>query len=303
MKHILSIGFIFAATHLSAAPPKVVTDTTVVHSLTAMIMDGIGAPEILLDRGADAHSFQLRPSQAASVADANLIIWLGPQMTSWLERPIANLGAEATKLELLELEGLSLRDYGDAHDHDHDHNHGDGDSSGESIDPHAWLDPANALIWLDAISAELAALDPENAPLYAKNTLAAKAGIQQMDAEISAELAPLGGRSFVVFHDAYGYFTEHYGLEQAHALALGDATTPGAARISALKADILEEGAVCLFPEAQHDPALLLTLAEESGVRVGPPLDPEGSSAEPGPGAYAAVMRGLSTALKTCLAP
>ena len=175
MKHILSIGFIFAATHLSAAPLKVVTDTTVVHSLTAMVMDGVGTPELLLDRGADAHSFQLRPSQAASVAEANLIIWLGPQMTAWLERPIANLGAEATKLELLKLEGLSLRDYGDARDHDHDHDHDDGDSSGESIDPHAWLDPANALIWLDAISAELSALDPENAPLYAKNTLAAKA--------------------------------------------------------------------------------------------------------------------------------
>ena len=107
----------------------------------------------------------------------------------------------------------------------------------------------------------------------------------------------------VVFHDAYGYLADRYGLSVFGSIALGDATAPGAARLTELR-DATAGGAVlCVFPEAQHDPKLAEQLAEGSGARLGPALAPNGSTLEPGPGLYAALLTGLATAMTSCTAP
>jgi zinc transport system substrate-binding protein len=110
------------------------------------------------------------------------------------------------------------------------------------------------------------------------------------------------GKPFVVFHDAYGYFTSHYGLTQTGSIALGDAAAPGAGRLQELRAQMTGGNIVCAFPEAQHDPKLVQTLVEGTAVKVGPTLDPSGSSMDPGPGLYAALLGGLAENLRACLA-
>jgi zinc transport system substrate-binding protein len=304
--------------------PKVVTDVPPVHSLVAQVMGDLGAPVLLLDRGADAHDFQLRPSQAAAVSQAALVVWIGPGMTPWLDRTLEGTGTEGTVLTLLEAEGTHRQAFGAggaAHD-DHDEaaeghegegrgeadghaaaeaeGHDDHDDHG-AYDPHAWLDPHNAEVWVNLVAAELARLDPENAATYAANAAAAAAGIEALEAELSARLAPLADRPFVTFHDAYGYFTGHFGLAHAGAIALGDAASPGAARLAELRAELRDGAALCVFPEANHDPRLSTQLAEATGTRLGPVLDPEGSALEPGPGLYPALMRGLADGLTACL--
>jgi zinc transport system substrate-binding protein len=84
-------------------------------------------------------------------------------------------------------------------------------------------------------------------------------------------------------------------------VALGDATAPGAARLAALREGVAGGGAVCLFPEAQHDAGLIDELAADTGVRIGAALDPNGSTLPPGPQAYEALLSGLATALADCL--
>ena len=106
----------------------------------------------------------------------------------------------------------------------------------------------------------------------------------------------------VTFHDAYGYFGDHYGLTFAGSIALGDASSPGAARLSELRATMEAGEVLCIFPEAQHDPALVTQMAEGTGARVGGLLDPVGSTLEPGPGAYEALMKGMATTFADCLA-
>jgi zinc transport system substrate-binding protein len=69
-----------------------------------------------------------------------------------------------------------------------------------------------------------------------------------------------------------------------------------------LRAKMTEGGILCAFPEAQHDPKMVQTLVEGTGVKLGTPLDPSGSSLEPGPGLYAALIAGLSDSLRACLA-
>lgn len=304
MRHALfALIAAMAATPAFAEVPKVVTDFIPAQGLVAMVMGDLGQPEMLAGQGANAHDMQLRPSQAAALAGAGLVVWIGPEMTPWLDRALDGLGGGA-ELRLLAVPGTHLRDYAEAEEgHDHDDGHDDDHDEGHAhagTDPHAWLDPGNAPVWLDAIAAELSRLDPANAPAYAANALRAKATVAATDAELSGRLAGVKDRPFVVFHDAYGYFSAHYGLTVAGAVAQGDASAPGAARLAGLRARVAA-GAVCLFPEAGHDPGHLAQLADATGVRIGAPLDPEGTAIRPGPDAYPALLRQLSDALLGCL--
>lgn len=350
MRYIISLLLASTAVPALAEVPRVVTDIPPIHALAAQVMGDLGQPELLLDRGANAHSYQLRPSQAASLAEAGLILWVGPEMTPWMEHALDGLSPDVPRVALLAAEGTFQRQFGDAsahdhedhaghdhgghdhgesaakeagHDHDHDHDHEDharhdhaghdhghddhahgDDHAGHDhsgLDPHAWLDPANARLWTGVIAAELSRLDPENAATYAANATAAQARIEALDTELAAQLAPVADKPFVVYHDAYGYFTSHYGLTMAGAVALGDASSPGAARLRELSATVADGGALCLFPEAQHDPALVTQMAEGTAARVGAALDPEGSTIEPGPDAYDALLRALASNLVACL--
>lgn len=297
-----TISFLLASAALTTAalaePPEVVTDIPPVQSLVALVMEGVGAPALLLPKGASEHAYQLRPSQAAEIAGADLVVWIGPELTPWLDGALDTRPEDAASLALLAAEGTALRDYGDAGRHDHD-DHGDHDHSG--LDPHAWLDPANGRHWVGLIAAELSRIDPENAATYAANAERAAQAIDVVEAEAAALLAPVRDRPFVAFHDAYGYYTGHFGLTLAGTVALGDASTPGAQRLAGLRDLVEHEGAACLFPEVGHDPALIAQLAEGTGVRIGGALDPAGTALDPGPLAYGALLTGTAQVLADCL--
>ncbi|AZB65580.1 zinc ABC transporter substrate-binding protein [Cereibacter sphaeroides] len=315
-----------------AEVPRVVTDLPPVHSLVAQVMGDLGEPDLLLGQGADPHSFQLRPSQARALANADLVVWIGPEMTRWLERALE--GRKGEELRLMQVAGTHLQDFGEgaAHDHaghghdhadeDHDHageghDHADeGHSQGDEahdhgaheghshtgLDPHAWLDPENAQLWLTAVARELGHLDPENAATYAANAEAARAALAELDRETAARLEQARNQPFYVFHDAYGYFAGHYGLTVQGSVLAGDAAAPGAAHLADLRAEMAGTPR-CIFPEAQHDAKLAQQIAQETGAKAGPALDPSGSTLEPGPQLYANLIRGLADGILSCVAP
>lgn len=321
MRYIIAL--LLTSTAALGQVPKVVTDIQPVQSLAAAVMEGLGTPEVLLDRGASPHSFQMRPSQAAAVASADLVIWIGPELAPWMDAAVDGRPEGAAVLGLLAAEGTHHRQFVEgedehdeaghdheeaAHDHDHgeaghDHGEDDHDHHHSGTDPHAWLDPDNGKLWLGLIAAELSRLDPENAATYAANATAAAAAIDAADAGAKALLDPVKALPFVAFHDAYGYFAEHYGLDVEGTIALGDAASPGARHLTELRATMQAGQTLCIFPEAQHDPALVDQMAEATGARVGGALDPEGSTLEPGPGLYPALIIGLAGTFAACLAP
>lgn len=317
MRYIISLALATLPTAALAEVPTVVTDIPPVHALVAQVMGNLGTPVLLLEKGADEHDFQLRPSQMQSIADADTVIWIGPELTPWLDRAMTD--SKAVSLALLDAKGTQTQAYpagqseeAEAHDQDevahaaeadhadhtdeaeHDHGH-------DGTDPHAWMNPANAAIWTDLIAADLSALDPEHATTYAANAAATKARIATMDAEITAQLAPIKDKNFVTFHAAYGYFATHYGLAHHGSLALGDATTPGAAKLTALQAELKSGAYTCAFPEVQHDPAMLTQLMQGTATKLGHPLDPVGSTLPFGPDAYDTLMRRIANTLTDCL--
>ncbi|MDP4031381.1 MAG: zinc ABC transporter substrate-binding protein [Pseudorhodobacter sp.] len=280
----------FLLTTAIAAPamaevPRVVTDFGPIQSLVAQVMGDLGAPMMLLPTGGDPHDFQLRPSQARTLAEADLVFWDGPELMPVLERAIASLGENGKAVALLHAGGGTTRSFEGA----------------DGIDPHAWLDPTNAEAWLGTIAAELALADPDNAASYAANAAAAQTAIQSLDAELATQLAPARDKPFVVFHDALGYFADHYGLRVAGAIELGDASTPGAAHLSAIRGLVADAGVVCVFPEAGRDPKFIAAVTDGSDVRIGAGQDVAGITLQPGPELYAGLMRGLANTLADCL--
>jgi len=287
MRHVLAvIGAAWLATPAAAAVPRVVTDFGPVESLVAQVMGDLGTPVMLLALGADPHDFQMKPSQARALAEADLVVWIGPELTPALQHAVGALGASAHAVGLLHQGGGAVRRFEDG-----------------GIDPHAWLDPTIAGQWLATISAELARQDPEHADTYATNAAAAGAALVALDAELAAQLAPVRAVPFVVFHDALGYFADHYGLQVAGAIELTDAAAPGAAQLAHIRGVLVEGGAVCVFPEAGRDPKFLATVAAGSGARIGAAQDIEAITLPPGPGQYAAMLRALAATLTDCLTP
>ena len=188
---------------------------------------------------------------------------------------------------------------GHAHDEeahgDHGHDHAGG------FDPHLWLSPDNALVWLDVITETLAERDPDHADVYRTNAKAAIAEIEAVAAEIEGLLEPLDETPYVVFHDAYQYFERRFDLDPLGSIRLGDADQPGPARIIEIKDAIADRGATCIFAEPQFEPRLIDTVIEGTDVKTGT-LDPIGAGLQPGAGLYPELLRGLAVSLTDCLA-
>lgn len=286
-----------------AAAARVVTDIAPVHSIVARVMQGIGAPELVVPPGASPHGFALRPSAARTIAEADAVIWVGEALTPWLTGTIEAL-ATGEVLELTEVDGLTLletREGGafEAHHDDHDHAHGHEHHHGP-VDAHVWLDPRNATVIAAASADLLASLDPENAATYHANADGFAAEITALRTDLAARLAPVAGRPYVVFHDSYQYFEAPFGMPAAGSVTLSDAEQPSVARVADIRDRIRDQGITCVFSEPQFEPRLVATLVDETGAGTGV-LDPLGADLTPGPELYPALLSGLADALAECL--
>lgn len=117
---------------------------------------------------------------------------------------------------------------------------------------------------------------------------------------MAAQLEPVRLTPFIVFHDAYQYFEQAFGLMAAGSITLDPARSPGARRIQELRTRLQSDDVACLFTEPQFRPALALTLIEGSNARLGE-LDPLGSGLQPGPDAWFELQQNLADALYSCL--
>jgi zinc transport system substrate-binding protein len=280
MRYVLPLLALLASPAL-AEVPKVMTDIPPVQALVALVMGDLGTPGMFLDKGGDEHDLQLRPSQMRDLASAGLVVWVGRELTPGLADALAASGV--TALALLDDPATRRIDY----------------ASG-GVNPHAWLEPLNAKVWAGLIAEKLAALDPGNAATYRANAVAAIKGLSALNTQVAAELAPVADRPFLGWHDAYAYFARAYHLTYLGGLSEGDEAPPGATRLSEIGALVAKGGIACVFPEAQHDPAMVAALGP---VKLGAPLDPVGSTQDPGPDAYAKLMQALAKSLTDCLLP
>ncbi|MAY32207.1 MAG: zinc transporter [Rhodovulum sp.] len=319
-----------------AAPPEVSVDIAPVHSLVAQVMGDLGEPNLIVSNGASPHEYALRPSQAGDLQNAGIVFFVSPELTPWLVDAVDNLATNAKVIELIEVEGTATLPFREgalfeAHDHDDDHDehheghedheeHHDGheehredteahhdedhhDDHGhdhDGVDPHAWLSPSNAAVWIDAIAAELTAADPENAVAYRANAAVAKSGLDALNTDITATLAPVHGKGFIVFHDAYQYFETAFDIPATGSITVSDSTDPSPARIRDIQTRVAENNVTCVLSEPQFAPGLVQAVMQGSAANTGV-IDPLGAHVTPGPDHYGQMMRDMAASLAACL--
>lgn len=312
MNRLLPIAALasLALTGTALAAPSVVASTKPVHSLVSAVMAGVGEPALIVKGAASPHTYSLRPSDAAALENADIVFWTGHGLELFLGDALETLSTKAQTVELAESEGIELlpmREGGafEAHSHgDEDHGHDeaahDHDHAHEEGDMHFWLDPENAKLMVAEIARVLSAADPENAAAYGANAETEIAALGALETEIAATLAGVRETPFVVFHDAYQYFENRFGLEVAGTITVSPETMPGAARIDQLRSKVSELGATCVFAEPNFEPTIVRTIVEGTEAKAGV-LDPEGSALTEGPGLYGDLLRGIAAGLVDCL--
>lgn len=180
------------------------------------------------------------------------------------------------------------------HEHGHEHEHG-------GFDPHIWLDPENARKMVHMIADTLAQVDPSNADRYTANARALDGRLGDLATQVAADMEPVRGRPFIVFHDGYRYFQDRFGLTAVGSAVVSPERPPGVKRLRELRTRIREAGVVCVFDEPQFDNGIVSVIVEGTGARTGT-VDPLGAAIEEGPELYFKLIRNMAASFRGCLA-
>lgn len=295
---------LFAPSLLLARPApaqqrqSVVASFSILADMTRQIAGDRIALRAIVGPDQDAHGFQPKPSDAATLANAAVVIRNGLGFEGWLDRMIRSSGFKGALVTTTD--GITPRMM-EAHHHHHGHDHGGaGRRHNHSVgprrvpDPHAWQDLGLASHYIRNITAGLVAADPGNEAHYRRNAEAYAARLAALDQWVRAEIAkvPAARRKIVTSHDAFGYFGEAYGVRFLAPQGVSTEAEPSAAEVGRLIRLIKAENITALFMENMSNPATLQRIAQETGLRVRGRLYADALSAEAGPApTYEAMFR------------
>ncbi len=289
---------------------EVVTSIKPLAFIAAAIADGVTPVDIVLPDGASEHDYALRPSDIKRIKNAELVVWTGPEMEGFMTRAVAALPAgKSMQLAALPAVVPLLLNGGDD-DHDHTlHQVKPVSSATENSDVHHSQGEYNMHIWMSpqiaeasaiAIHDKLLELIPNRKDQLDANLELFKARLAQTDNEIRARLAPVAHEGYFVFHDAYSYFENYFGLSPLGHFTVNPEIQPGAQRLHQIRTQLVEQKAVCVFAEPQFRPAVIDAVARGTTVRKGT-LDPLGMNIRVTRESYVEFLSQLSTQYSSCL--
>lgn len=316
-RFIVVVLVVLGAGRVGAAP-VVVSTIAPVHALVQAVL---GTQSTLLIKGtASPHGFSLKPSQLDSLAKADALFWIGPELEGFLPRVLAAQELEHISVPLLTSAGLFLktvrihaaRDDGDHEQEQHEEHHHDAEKSEHAhhddtehdhhdhkpgaIDPHIWLDPLNAIAMVTRIEKTLVRLAPERADTYRANAEKLRQDLSALDHRLRARLDEVQSVPFVVYHDAYQYFDSRYGLNSVGSVTADPERRGGARHLSQLHQIIQDTQAQCLFTEPQFKNPVSEQLASDLGLHLAM-LDPLGSEGV----SYRTMLDNLASEFVRCL--
>ena len=293
-------------TAAQSADAAVVTSLKPLGFIASAIADGVTETQVLLPDGASEHDYSLRPSDAKRLQNADLVVWIGPEMEAFMDKSTQSIAANK-KVTIAELAGVKplLMKGADDDDDDHGHEHAagensDGDHHHGVYNMHLWLSPEIARLSAVAIHDKLLELMPQSRAKLDANLKEFEAKLASTDKQVSNELAPLKGKGYFVFHDAYGYFEKHYGLTSLGHFTVNPEIQPGAQRLHEIRTQLVEQKATCVFAEPQFRPAVIEAVARGTSVRMGT-LDPLGTGIKLGKESYPQFLDQLAKQYSSCL--
>lgn len=326
---LVSLSLLSLALPAQAEPLRVVSSFSILNDMVREIGgDKVMASSIVPVNG-DAHSFEPRPSDAKTLASAQLLVINGLDFEAWLPRLQQSAGYKGPQvvatqgIQPLDFEGGDdhahggAEDHDDHHDHDHSHDQGSGhdkapaaDSAHEhshgSQDPHAWQSLSQAQVYIRNISQGLSQADPANADYYRQRAQDYAQRVQQLDDSIRSRLRaiPAEQRKVITSHDAFAYLGKEYGITFISLVGVSSQAEPSAREIAQVIEQARREHIRAIFVENTVSPKLVEQVARETGAKVGGILYSDALS-KPGSGTdtYLGMMKWNTDKLIEALQP
>jgi len=211
------------------------------------------AVSVLLPRGQSEVTYEPTPRQMVELSHARVYF---QTLVPFEKRLVEKVKTTLKSVNIVNTcAGLDLRAGHDGHHH-----------PAEEIDPHVWMSPRLVKLQARAIGDELGRLDPANEIDYRRNLAAFEADLDRVDQQIAGSLAAFPGRAFYVFHPAYGYFADAYGLEQVAVESGGK--DPAAKRLAELVERAKREGVRIIFVQPQFSRASAEAVAQQIDGKI-----------------------------------
>jgi zinc transport system substrate-binding protein len=315
-----TISVLFATTIFTAPvladQLRVVVDIPPVHGIVEGVLGSNASITTLISRSIDPHNYTMKPSHAAALSEADLIVLIGESLTPSLAEKLPALASNAQIIELAEVSNVHLIAYEDAHEdheddddhqddhadekeqneHEHDEHHDDEHDSHDhsGINPHMWLDIDNADVWAHAIAKSASELSTA----LTSDINANLAAFEQALIGLKSEMQTLTAKPYSVSHDAFGYLEESFGIDHPQAVTNGMGLQPSPSDMANLRAQIEATPPACMIIDPNDHTALAYALAEEYSIKT-VEFSQLGEIVE-GENAYLILMQGAVTAFKTC---
>ncbi|WP_426345483.1 metal ABC transporter substrate-binding protein [Alcaligenes sp. HNGD-HTN06] len=329
---VLALGLLALSLSVQAEPLRVVSSFSILNDMVKEIGGDKVIASTIVPANGDAHAFEPRPSDAKSLANAQLLVINGLEFETWLPRLQQAAGYQGPQVVAtagitpLAFEG-GHDDHAD-HDHDHDHDrakepahaheaghapqgekepgtHDDSHQHG-SQDPHAWQSLALAQIYVRNISQGLEQADPANADYYQRRAKDYAQRIQELDDSIKARLeaVPVDKRKVITSHDAFSYMGKAYDIRFIPLVGVSSQAEPSARDIAQIVQQARREQIQAIFVENTVSAKLVEQVARETGAKVGGTLYSD-ALGEPGSGVdtYLGMMRSNTDQLVKALQP
>ena len=266
---LLGLSLLAAAPAVAQEKPKVVTTFTIIADIAANVAGDAATVESITKPGAEIHNYQPTPRDILKAQDAKLVLWNGLNLELWFEKFLANLG-EAPNVTVSEgVTPMSIVE---------------GPYEGKP-NPHAWMSPDNALIYVENIRKALAALDPANAATYDANAKAYSEKIEALGEEMKARIAalPEEKRWLVTSEGAFSYLARDLGLKELFLWPI-NADQQGTPRQVKTVIDAMREHQIhVIFSESTVSADSARQVAAETGAAYGGILYVDSLSEPDGP--------------------
>lgn len=276
----------------SSSSLKIIATIPPLASIAKDLLGKAADVTLLLEKDVSPHSYYLRPSEVRLLKGADLILWVGPGMETFLT-PLFQKG-ELKNLSMIESEGLRLYPYACEHSNDsHCFHHHDG------IDPHVWLDVKNMILFLTALKKRIEAGYPTLSIDLERRYLALRGQLETLDKATQETLKNVPF-SFFVAHDALQYLEKSYGLKRSLPLSLTPENGVSLKRLRELRQTTKNKEIKCLFADKFYDPDLLKKFADKLGLSY-QVLDVLGYNEFGDPLPYEMTLSTLAKTIRDCL--
>ncbi len=280
--------------------PVVLATIKPLHSLAAVVTDGVSEPRLLIDGNMSPHLFQLKPSHIKAVEQADIVLWAGEGVERFIPSLLKKFAADAIEIELAALTGVTTHKSRSSQAESFSERHSDDDHDHSDIDYHLWLEPRNAAILVDELARQLTVLDPVNGDKYLANAINFKRKLESQVAEVQEILSDVQGQSYLIYHDSLQYFEKAYGLGEAIVVTSQPQMQAGAKRLKAIRSKVVSARPGCIFSEPQFRSPALKALATDLHLRS-ETVDPLASDFEAGASLYTDWMKHTAETIAICL--